>query len=88
MQYRSAQPKENMNTQAGNRATVILDGDEIKFQSTIQPDLYYWSEHATPDSFMAVSQVDGYQGTEAHDDWFRYERDANDIALALAEGRL
>lgn len=71
------------------RAIVILDNDDtIKFQSTAQPDLYFWSELASENCFMAVSQVDGYDGTEAHDDWFRYERDANHIALCLAEGTL
>ena len=69
------------------RSIVILDGDTIKFQSTTQADLYFFSEPATADSFMVASQVDGYPGTEAFDDWLAYERDANAIALLLAEGK-
>ena len=29
---------------------------------------------------MVVSQVKGYDATEAHDDWFKYQEDAKDPA--------
>ena len=34
---------------------------------------------------MVVSQVKGYDATEAHDDWFKYQEDAEEIAQQMAE---
>ena len=33
---------------------------------------------------MVVSQVKGYDATAAHDDWFKYQKDAENVAQQLA----
>ncbi len=64
------------------------------YESKAQPGLFYWAElrtfvsgpNATGGHWWVVSQVDGYPATEAHDDWFANQVDADAVAKALANG--
>ena len=59
-----------------------------KHEAKNQPGLYFWAEPNEIDggaTFCVISQADGYPATEAHDDWFRHLKDADEIARQLAE---
>lgn len=59
----------------------------MKHESKSQKGLFYWAESTGiggVNSFSVVSQVDGYEQTEAWDDWFANEEDADEIAQRLA----
>lgn len=66
-----------------------------RYQSKSNPNLKFWVE---PNSFyfpanserivtvyMVVSQVKGYDATAAHSDWFKYQKDAENMAQQMAE---
>lgn len=59
----------------------------FKHESTTQPGLFFWAE---PVGFVPgwhiVSQVDGFDATEAHDDWFATKEGADEVAEMLAKG--
>lgn len=63
----------------------------IKYKSTTEPDVYFWAEEIhvlqdSPRAWHVVAQRTGYPGTEAHDDWFGKEADAQEVARKLANG--
>lgn len=37
-------------------------------------------------SWHVIAQVKGFPATEAHDDWFGYQKDADEVARMLANG--
>ena len=37
-------------------------------------------------SWIVISQVDGFPATEAYDDWFGRQKDADEVARMLADG--
>lgn len=58
-----------------------------KYESISQPGAYYWAEKTIDklnDHWAVISKVEGYPATEAWDDWFMREEDADDIARRLA----
>ncbi len=59
-----------------------------KYESTKQKGLFYWAEKIELDERLwgVVSQVEGYPATEAHDDWFAHQKDADECAQLLAKG--
>ncbi len=60
-----------------------------RFESTTQPGLFFWAEPilmAPVTGYMVVSQADGFPSTEAWDDWFAHEKDAERLAEMLAKG--
>jgi len=64
-----------------------------RHESTTQPGLFFWAEptggrEGAVASFGVVSQANGYPMTEAWDDWFAREADADEIAQQLAKGEL
>lgn len=66
-----------------------------RYISKSNPNLKFWvepnSQYFPANSerivtvYMVVSQVTGYETTEAHDDWFKYQEDAEEIAQQMAE---
>jgi hypothetical protein len=67
-----------------------LPNEPVKHESVKQRGLFFWAEPVGDESgsWMVVSQAEGYPGTEAWDDWFAYQKDADDIAQMLAKGEL
>ena len=60
-----------------------------KFESVNQKNLFYWAEPNELDNgetFCVFSQMKGFPATEAFPDWFKYEKDAEEIAKRLANG--
>jgi len=59
-----------------------------RFESKIQKDLFYWVEPVglNINGFHVVAQAEGYPATEAYDDWFKYKKDAEEIAEKLSRG--
>lgn len=70
-----------------------------RYQSKSNPDLYFWVECVTDpeinlgqskkwkmlrEIFTVVSAANGYNPTEAHDDWFFNKQDAEEIAQQLS----
>lgn len=60
-----------------------------KHESKTQPGLFFWAERnrmprSTVVSWCVMGQAEGGPATEAHDDWFANEKDANEIARELA----
>ena len=55
-----------------------------RYISKSNPKLEFFVEQTFQNSYMIVSQVKGYDATEAHDDWFKYQEDAEEIAQQLA----
>lgn len=61
-----------------------------RYASRTQAGLYFWTERNTAGgvtSFVVVAQAAGGPVSEACDDWFRNQADAETMALQLAEGR-
>lgn len=61
----------------------------LKFTSTTEPDVYFWAEkvpQCEPPAWHVVAQRTGFPATEAHDDWFGQQSDAEAIARKLANG--
>lgn len=56
-----------------------------RYKSKSNPKLEFFVEKTFQNSYMVVSQVKGYDATEAHDDWFFNEQDAEEIAQQMAE---
>jgi uncharacterized membrane-anchored protein YjiN (DUF445 family) len=54
------------------------------YKSKSNPKLEFFVEQTFQNSYMIVSQVKGYDATEAHADWFKYQEDAEEIAQQLA----
>ena len=61
----------------------------MKYKS--KSGVYYWAEkvpqiapHKTV-VWAVISQVPGYPATEAHDDWFGFKADAEQVAKDLSE---
>jgi hypothetical protein len=53
------------------------------------PALKFWAEKnvvpgSSVGSWAVISQVDGFPATEAHDDWFGFYKDADEVAQQLA----
>lgn len=62
-----------------------------RYESTEQPGLYFWAEpvlNGTLNCFAVIGQADGFPASEAHDDWFGQESDADVIAQKLARGEV
>ena len=59
-----------------------------RYQSKSNPELEFFVEPVTfngfDDCYMVVAAVKGYNPTEAHDDWFKYQKDADDVARQMA----
>ena len=55
-----------------------------RYISKSNPELEFFVEKTFQNSYMVVSQVEGYDATEAHDDWFFNKQDAEEIAQQLA----
>lgn len=61
-----------------------------KYESKTQPGLFYWAEPnggggaGAVESFGVVAQMTGFPPTEACDDWFANEADADAMARELA----
>lgn len=55
-----------------------------KYQARNQPGLFFWVE-PVDFAFMVVCQADGFPATEAFDDWFSNQSDAEAMAKELAE---
>lgn len=62
----------------------------IKYTSTTEPDVYFWAEkipNCEPEAWHVVVQRTGFPATEAHDDWFGKQADAQAVASILAQGK-
>lgn len=58
-----------------------------RHEAKAQPGLCYWAEPVPgcqPPAWHVVGQMAGYPATEAHDDWFNRQSDADQIAADLA----
>jgi len=55
-----------------------------RYISKSNPKLEFFVEQTFQNSYMIVSQVKGYDATEAHSDWFKYQKDAENVAQQLA----
>lgn len=67
-----------------------LEDGLTKYESVKQAGLCFWAE-ANPDyggvtSWAVIFQVDGFPASEAWDDWFAYQHDADAMARRLALG--
>lgn len=61
-----------------------------RYEAKNQRGLFFWAEPngggaGAVESYGVVSQAKGFPATEAHDDWFAYLKDADEIARQLAE---
>ena len=61
-----------------------------RYEAKNQRGLFFWAEPngggaGAVESYAVVSQANGFPATEAHDDWFAYLKDADEIARQLAE---
>ena len=45
----------------------------------------FWVEQTFQNSYMIVSQVKGYDATEAYSEHFKYKKDAENMAQQMAE---
>lgn len=65
-------------------------GEKPRHESTTQKGLFFWADsieiRGQRTCFHVVAQAEGYEGTEAHDDWFANWKDADEIAQMLARG--
>lgn len=70
-----------------------------KHESTTERGVFFWAEPnqirggangrpGSVESWCLLSQAPGGQATEAFDDWFANEKDADEIAQQLARGEL
>jgi hypothetical protein len=55
----------------------------IKHRAANDPELSFWAERGIV-GWIVVGQVDGFAATEAHDDAFARQRDADGVAKILA----
>ena len=59
----------------------------FKYESKAQPGLFYWAEYdLLVKCWIVLSQAKGFPETEAWDDWFGRESDADKVARMLANG--
>jgi|688.fasta_scaffold36656_9 hypothetical protein len=56
-----------------------------RYKSKSNPKLEFFVEKTFQNSYMIVSQVKGYEATEAHADWFANKKDAEEIAQQMAD---
>ena len=62
-----------------------LEPERSTQQRTSKPAVQYWAEHdALTGCWIVYAQVEGYPATEACDDWFANEADAQAMAKQLA----
>ena len=58
-----------------------------KYESTTQKGLFFWADEVVRHgAWMVVSQAEGFEPTEAFDDWFSRLSDADEVAQKLAKG--
>lgn len=55
-----------------------------RYQCKSNPELEFFVEKTFQNSYMVVSQAEGYDATEAYADHFKYKKDAEEIAQQLA----
>jgi hypothetical protein len=59
-----------------------------RYQSKSNPELEFFVEPVTfngfDDCYMVVAAVKGHDPTEAHSDWFKYQKDADNVARQMA----
>lgn len=69
-----------------NKERATMPPEPTKYEAAAQPGLFFWAERVGgPIQFWAVvSQADGYPASEAHDDWFANQEDADRIAQEFA----
>lgn len=56
-----------------------------RYTSKSNPKLEFFVEQTFQNSYMVVSQVKGYDATEAYSDYFKYKKDAENMAQQMAE---
>ena len=56
-----------------------------RYISKSNPNLKFWVEQTFQNSYMIVSQVKGYDATEAYSEHFKYKKDAENMAQQMAE---
>ena len=57
------------------------------YESTTQPGLYYWAEPVNDgQAWHVVSQIGTFPASEAHEDWFIAQSEADKLARDLAQG--
>lgn len=55
------------------------------YKSKSNPKLEFFVEQTFQNSYMIVSQVKGYDATEAYFEHFKYKKDAENMAQQMAE---
>jgi hypothetical protein len=55
-----------------------------RYKSKSNPKLEFFVEKTFQNSYMIVSQVKGYEATEAYSEHFKYKKVAEEIAQQLA----
>jgi hypothetical protein len=59
-----------------------------RYKSKSNPELEFFVEPVTfngfDDCYMVVAAVKGHDPTEAHSDWFKYQKDADNVARQMA----
>ena len=56
-----------------------------RYKSKSNPKLEFFVEQTFQNSYMIVSQVKGYDATEACSEHFKYKKDAENMAQQMAE---
>lgn len=56
-----------------------------RYKSKSNPKLEFFVEQTFQNSYMIVSQVKGYDATQAYSEHFKYKKDAENVAQQMAE---